>query len=175
MFIYSRTRYLLTYAIFSQYFLKLIKISQYLLNIKKILHKSCILINTILSIVMSALSPHDRTNFIFSPQFNSRTSFRREQRSRDKSTRVRPCVRKSSQIGDMSALLHTVTTMLVNRHERTVTVTVTYGHWTKAVVNCDHPQNVRVYAVTINLSASVRAKLLVAVMVHPSAPLFLLS
>ena len=71
-----------------------------------------------------------------------------KQRSRDKSTRVRPCVRKSSQIGDMSALWRTVTTMLVYRHERT-------RH--KAVVLCDHPQNVSVYAVTINLSASVRA------------------
>ena len=45
--------------------------------------------------------------------------------------------------------------MLVNRHERTVTVT--YRHWTKAVVNCDYPPNVSVYAATINLYASVRA------------------
>ena len=37
----------------------------YLLNIQKILHKSLTLINTILSIAMSVLRPHDRTYFIF--------------------------------------------------------------------------------------------------------------
>ena len=94
----------------------------YLLNIKKILHKSLTLIK------------HDfiyRYERIKSARSDLFYLLAAKQRSHDKSTRVRPCVRKSSQIGDMSALSRTGTTMLVNRHECTRQ---------KAVVNCDHPQ-----------------------------------